>query len=128
MASTTGWTDGDQAGGVCLFRSDRPEDPGSWRAWNGQAYAIRYTDPYRTEPHPGPCAVISPFPAPVGSIVRIEPSGLWLAAFQAKADAGAFPVSGFYTATSRDLLHWSQPRLLLPGRRSTTMPVRPADL
>ena len=115
MASTTGWTDGDQAGGVCLFRSDRPQDPGSWRAWDGQAYRIRYADPYRASPRPAPCAVISPFPAPVGSIVRVEPSGLWLAAFQAKADAGAFPVSGFYTATSRDLLHWSDPRLLMPG-------------
>ncbi len=27
----------------------------------------------------------------------------------------SFPVSGFYTATSRDLLHWSEPRLLMPG-------------
>ena len=115
MASTTGWSDGDQAGGVCLFRSDRPQDPGSWRAWDGHAYTIRYADPYRASPHPAPCAVISPFPAPVGSIVRVEPDGLWLAAFQAKADAGAFPVSGFYTATSRDLLHWSDPRLLVPG-------------
>ena len=115
MASTTGWTDGDQSGGVCLFRSDRPQDPESWRAWDGNGYTIRYADPYRTDPHPAACAVISPFPAPVGSIVRIDPSGLWLAAFQAKADAGAFPVSGFYTATSRDLLHWSEPRLLLPG-------------
>ncbi len=115
MASTTGWTDGDQSGGVCLFRSDRPQDAASWRAWDGHAYAIRYADPYRAHPQPAPCAVISPFPAPVGSIVKVEPSGLWLAAFQAKADAGAFPVSGFYTATSSDLLHWSEPRLLLPG-------------
>ncbi len=115
MASTTGWAEGDQAGGVCLFRSDRPQDPGSWRAWDGQAYDVRYTDPYRTSPHAAPCAVISPFPAPVGSIVRVEPGGLWLAVFQAKADAGVFPVSGFYTATSRDLLHWGAPRLLMPG-------------
>ena len=115
MASTTGWTDGDQAGGVCLFRSDRPQDPGSWRAWDGHAYGIRYADPYRVSPRPAPCAVISPFPAPVGSIVRVEPSGLWLAAFQAKTDASTFPVSGFYTATSRDLLHWTEPHLLVPG-------------
>ncbi len=115
MASTTGWTDGDQAGGVCLFRSDRPQDPGSWRAWDGQAFRVRYADPYRARLQAAPCVVISPFPAPVGSIVRVEPSGLWLAAFQAKADAGVFPVSGFYTATSRDLLHWSEPRLLVPG-------------
>ena len=116
LASTTGWTDGgDQQGGVCLFRSDRPEDPGSWRAWDGQGFTIRYGDPYRVSPHPAPCAVISPFQAPVGSIVRVEPAQVWLAVFQAKADAALFPVSGFYTATSPDLVRWSPPHLLLTG-------------
>ena len=127
MASTTGWDEAasvaglapeagrDQAAGVCLFRSATPAEPRSWRAWDGRGFAIAYADPYRGTPHPKPCAVIAPFPAPVGSIVRVEPGGLWLAAFQAKADAGSFPVSGFYTATSPDLLHWGAPRLLLAG-------------
>ena len=133
MASTTGWsaapaaaglqpeagaapgTGGDQEAGVCLFRSSSPADPRSWRAWDGRGFTVAYADPYRGYPHPAPCAVVAPFPAPVGSIVRVEPGGLWLAAFQAKADANAFPLSGFYTATSPDLLHWSAPRLLLAG-------------
>ena len=33
----------------------------------------------------------------------------------AKKNDSAFPISGFYTATSGDLRHWSQPRLLLAG-------------
>ena len=36
----------------------------------------------------------------------------YVALFQAKA-GGAYPLPGFYTATSRDLLHWSDPRLLM---------------
>ncbi len=121
MASTTGWSatvadaGPEQAAGVCLFRSATPADPHSWRAWDGRGYTVAYADPYGTRSHPAPCAVIVPFPAPVGSIVRVEPGGTWLAAFQAKADDTSFPVPGFYTATSRDLLHWSAPRLLLPG-------------
>ncbi|MGI3899826.1 MAG: hypothetical protein ACRYGP_17845 [Janthinobacterium lividum] len=127
MASTTGWSGSasvsglapeagqDQEAGVCLFRSATPADPRSWRAWDGHGFTVAYADPYAGKPHPAPCAVIAPFPAPVGSIVRVEPGGIWLAAFQAKADAGIFPVPGFYTATSRDLLHWSAPRLLLGG-------------
>ena len=127
FASTTGWSGAptlaglapeagaDQEAGVCLFRSADPADPAAWRAWDGRAFAVRYDDPYRTDPHPRPCAAIAPFPAPVGSVVKVGASGPWLAAFQAKADAGVFAVSGFYFATSRDLLHWSEPRLLLPG-------------
>ncbi len=127
MASTTGWggTAGvaglapesgqDQEAGVCLFRSATPSDPRSWRAWDGRAFTIAYADPYRGAPHPAPCAVLVPFPGPVGSVVKVEPGGPWLAVFQAKADAGAFPLSGFYYATSPDLLRWSAPRLLLAG-------------
>ncbi len=143
MASTTGWSRGgtaaagtpglapeaglapapgdaraagsDQEAGVCLFRSEHPADPRAWRAWDGRAFTVAYGDPYRAKPQTAPCATVAPFPAPVGSIVKVGPGGLWLAVFQAKADAGVFPVPGFYDATSRDLLHWSAPRLLLAG-------------
>ena len=133
LASTTGWSapspvaglapevgsasepGADQEAGVCLFRSPDPTNPNAWRAWDGRGFTVTYRDPYRGRPKPKPCAVVAPFPAPVGSVVRVAPGGLWLAAFAAKADAGLFPVPGFYTATSPDLLHWSAPRLLLPG-------------
>ena len=71
--------------------------------------------PTRASPHPAPCAVIAPFPAPVGSIVRVEPGGSGSRPFRPRRMPGVFPVPGFYTATSRDLLHWSAPRLLLAG-------------
>ena len=74
FAATTGW-DG-QPYGACLFRSSTPLDPGSWRAYDGHAYSIRYTDPYR-QPDPGvkACAQIGPFTSPVGAVVRLRQSG-----------------------------------------------------
>ncbi|MCW6510369.1 hypothetical protein [Lichenifustis flavocetrariae] len=114
MSSTTGW-DG-QEGGVCLFRTRDPDDPAAWRAYDGTSFTVRFGDPYRTPPHVPPhCQTIAPFPAPVGSLSRQRGSGIWFAVFQAAKDAGVFPVSGLYAATSHDLLHWSLPRLILAG-------------
>jgi hypothetical protein len=48
--------------------------------------------------------------------VRHRPSGAWVAVFQAKEEAGRFRESGFYSTSSRDLLHWDEPRLLLAGK------------
>jgi hypothetical protein len=115
FAATTGW-DG-QPYGACLFRSDGVADPASWRAWDGKSFSIRFPDPYRGGDKPGrACRPIEPFPAPVGAVVRHRPSGAWVAVFQAKANGGRFPQSGFYAAASRDLLSWDAPRLVLAGK------------
>lgn len=114
FAATTGW-DG-QSSGACLFRSENPFDPGSWRAFDGQSFSIRYSDPYRASgPRPRECKPLAPFPAPVGAIVRHRPTGAWVAVFQAAA-GGELPEAGFYTTSSRDLLAWDKPRLILPGK------------
>jgi hypothetical protein len=117
MAATTGWT--GQSAGVCLFRTGDPADSTSWRAFDGTSFSRRFADPYAPQgpAHSSgtPCQPIAPFPTPVGAIVRHRPSGNWLAIFQAKRDGATFAVSGFYYATSRDLLHWSTPRLLVMG-------------
>lgn len=113
LSSTTGWT--GQSAGPCLFRTTTPHDPSSWRAFDGTSFAIRYGDPYRSDPKPRPCLRIAPFPAPVGAVVRHRASGAWIAVFQAKADGARFAEPGFYTTSSRDLLRWDEPRLLLAG-------------
>ena len=115
LIATTGW-DG-QDGGVCLFRTDDPDKPETWRAFDGTAFTVQYADPYRAaaDRRTRSCMTLAPFPAPVGSVVRQRDTGVWLAVFQAQRDQGRFPVSGFYAATSRDLVHWSEPRLLLAG-------------
>ena len=86
---------------------------GDWRAFDGRGFSIRYDDPYKPgfKP-PAPCRTIAPFTFAVGSVVLHRPTHTFVATFQAKA-GGIFPLSGFYAATSRDLLHWSDPRLVL---------------
>jgi hypothetical protein len=114
FASTTGWA--GQPYGACLFRTATPEDPTSWRAYDGSRFSIAYADPYASpSAPPRPCAIIAPFRVPVGAVVRARGAERFLAVWQAKKDDGAFPVSGFYQASSADLLHWSAPRLLLAG-------------
>jgi hypothetical protein len=115
FSSTTGW-DG-QPYGACLFRTTNPLDHDSWRAFDGKEFSIRYADPYRAKEGKPPrsCQTIAPFPAPVGSVVRHRGSGAWLAVFQASA-GGRFPEAGFYAASSRDLITWSEPRLLVAGK------------
>lgn len=113
LISTTGWT--GQPYGNCLFRTADPAT-GGWRAWDGRAFSVRYDDPYgRGYEPPRPCRTIAPFVFPVGSVVRHAASGRFVAVMQAKA-GGAFPVSGFYASTSRDLLAWSSPLLLLAAQ------------
>ena len=114
MISTTGWT--GQLDGVCLFRTADPTDAGSWRAFDGKGYAVRYRDPYRTKAdHQPACQPIEPFVSPVGSLTYHRASRNWIAVFQAKA-AGAMPLDGIYYATSPDLLHWGLPRILFAGQ------------
>ncbi|MEA1833059.1 hypothetical protein U8607_13305 [Methylobacterium durans] len=117
LASTTGWDrpGSDQEGGVCLFRTATPSDPASWRAWTGTGFSAAFPDPYRTAIRiPDTCKPVAPFPAPVGALVRHRGTGAFIAIFMAKA-GGDFPQSGFYWTSSRDLLTWDKPRLLLAG-------------
>ncbi|GJE19466.1 hypothetical protein [Methylobacterium marchantiae] len=117
LIATTGWSTGgdDQSAGVCLFRTDKPSDPSRWRAWTGLGFTASFPDPY-TKPTllSETCKPLEPFPAPVGALVRHRATGAWIAVFMAAA-GGRFPESGFYWTTSRDLLTWDQPRLLLGG-------------
>ncbi len=115
FAATTGWQ--GQPYGACLFRTDNPMNPSSWRAFDGHGFNIRYADPYATKAAaPNSCAPIDPFVFPVGAVVRDRKSSLWIAVFQAAPNKESFPVEGFYYASSSDLLHWSQARLLLAGK------------
>ena len=109
--------------------SPDPDDPSAWRAFDGTNWSVAYGDPYVPPPiRRARAATIAPFPAPVGAVVRQAPAGPWLAVFQAKADGGVFPMSGFYVATGRDLLHWSAPRLLLAGATLYDGPCRSGGL
>jgi len=125
FASTTGWEAGPgreaQNAGVCLFRADDPAS-GRWLAFDGKAFSAAFPDPYAKQNPPGkPCKIIAPFPAPVGSITRHRSSGMILAVYQAAGGTAdgfgrTYPVSGFYLSTSKDMLNWSEPVLLVETR------------
>lgn len=121
LIGTTGWAEQGsrpQDHGVCLFRSVDIAR-GDWRAFDGKGFAARFPDPYAGRPPAGQtCQPIAPFPAPVGAVVKHRPSGKYLAIFQAEAGTpdkmgGAFPRSGFYLASSTDLIRWSAPSLVM---------------
>ena len=108
-----------QPGGQCLIRTDRPDDPASWRAWDGEAFTIRFADPHRddiADPAAHVCAVVSPerLSASVGSLTRHAPSGAFLAivAGERPPTAGAEPVTGVFVSASWDLVDWSWPSLV----------------
>jgi hypothetical protein len=117
LIATTGWP--GQASGVCLFRNTDLAQSGHWRAHDGQGFAARFPDPYgKSKPKGQICQPVGPFPAPVGSVTRHRGTGLWVAIFQAKSGmpdgmGSQYPTSGFYASSSRDLLRWSSPSLVL---------------
>ena len=110
----------DQAHGNCLIRTDRLDDPRSWRAWDGHGFTTRFINPYRdvtTDPAAHTCVPVAPdrLTGSVNSVVLHRPSGLYVAVMTGhRAPApGAERVAGIYAATSPDLIEWSQPALVL---------------
>lgn len=103
-----------QGGGACLIRTDRPGDPRSWRAWDGQSFSVRFMDPYRESGDPGRhvCAPVGKgaLTAPVSSVVRHERSGQWIATMAAVRPEGM----GVFVSSSPDLITWTKPVLALP--------------
>jgi hypothetical protein len=115
LIATTGWE--GQPSGACLFRSEAIAS-GEWRAYDGKGFSARFGDPYREGAGKNPhCAVLPPFPAPIGGLARLRGKNIYLAVYQAQKGmpdgfGGNYPVSGFYLAASRDLLRWERPSLV----------------
>jgi hypothetical protein len=110
---------GAQKAGKCLVRTDRLDDPASWRAWDGSGFTVRFADPYREAVEDESRHVCEPVGGGrlltmLGSVVRHTPSGLYLAimAGQRRGAQGEPPVQGFYLSSSADLIAWSEPALV----------------
>lgn len=107
-----------QRRGPCLLRTERIDDPAAWRAWDGRDFTIAFVDPYRgavAKPDAHVCAPIPGIGSTVGAVVRQTGSGAFIAVTAAvRAErSGEPPVPGIWYATSRDLVRWSPPRLLM---------------
>jgi hypothetical protein len=108
-----------QRRGVCLMRTRRLGDPGSWRAWDGEAFTVRFANPY-AGPAPDPADHVC---APVSyeEIGDMTHSLTWNTYFgrymlvsptASRDPRSGRAVYGFYYSLSSDLVHW-EPRKLI---------------
>jgi hypothetical protein len=112
----------EQVLGNCLIRTEHPEAPASWRAWDGTAFGVEFIDPYRSTAPPAAhvCQAIdrNHLAGPVASLVRHAPSGAYVALFVAGNPAGDAELPwAVFSAGSWHLAHWSPPRLVMPVAR-----------
>jgi len=105
---------GAQAAGTCLMRTSDIAEPGSWRAWNGSNFGVRFIDPYREQAQPAhhTCETVAP-----DQIDRMSMSLTWNTYVQryllVGEAAGSSPDTiGFYYSTSKDLINWSKRNLI----------------
>lgn len=108
---------GAQKAGVCVLRSDRPQNPASWRAWDGRAFATRFANPYASPPAEAAAHVCQTVrglpPATVGAVVRHAPSGRFVAvqALINVTGKDGQRRTGVFVSFSSDLLTWTAPAL-----------------
>jgi hypothetical protein len=89
------------------------KSPGSWRAWDGYDFTIRFANPYQetiAKPEEHVCTPL--YAGTADSLVQHACSGIFIATQSAPNDRFGGP-AGFYIQVSRDLLHWSKPTLLV---------------
>jgi hypothetical protein len=109
---------GQQAWGTCVARSDDIDSPTSWRGWDGAGFNAVFVDPYIGTQRDIKSHVCLPVGKgglfDFGSLTYDETSKEFLAVTSIPHGSGnAFTPPGAYVATSRDLIHWSQPELLV---------------
>jgi len=108
-----------QKRGACLIRTKTLGDPSSWRAWDGHDFSVRFVDPFRDavdDPAAHTCTPVAPhiIGRMIGGLVTLRSSGEVMAVFGDKRRLPDGSVAeGFFTSTSRDLITWSEPRLVM---------------
>jgi hypothetical protein len=111
---------GAQEAGECILRTKDLSSPTSWRAWDGQAFTVRFIDPYvETSENPADhvCKPISPSSA--GSLRGLEVNSLTYNTFYGKymivGQTVKGGVPGFWFTLSDDLIHWGEPIKFMEG-------------
>jgi hypothetical protein len=124
MAYATGYR--AQQKGSCPLRTRDLEYPASWRAWDGNGFSVRFTDPYMpvVSPTEQVCSPVDQqhLPTVVMSLVRHAQSGAYLALFvAANNDPKESETQAIYVAASWDLITWSEKSKVMsistPGRQ-----------
>lgn len=100
--------------GTCVMRTKNLADPKSWRAWDGEAFNMRFINPY-LEPDAVPeehtCQIV-----PVSTFGALSYNltySTFFEAFMAVGHVVNHPVTGFYFSLSEDLIQWTPVQLLM---------------
>jgi hypothetical protein len=111
---------GAQKRGACLMRTADLADPRAWRGWDGGDFTVQFADPYvATDITPAKhvCTPVGDgrLVATVASVTLHRGSGLYVAlmATSRPVKPGEQPATGVFASTSPDLLHWSEPALVM---------------
>jgi hypothetical protein len=111
---------GAQKRGTCLVRTKDLSSAKSWRAWDGQAYSVRFINPYvETSENPADhvCEPVSD--ATIGPLRGLEINSLtyntYYGRYMIVGQSVKDNVPGFYFTLSEDLIHWTEPLKLMEG-------------
>ncbi len=111
--------------GMCLLRSKSMDEPKSWRAWNGSRFAAKFIDPYTVAVKETGVYLCQPVSRDnlffgTGSISHFARSNVFFSVMRFnKWDKAVYgEVPGIYSSTSKDLLHWSVPSLVLSDQQA----------
>jgi hypothetical protein len=98
--------------GLCAMRTRNLDDPSSWRAWDGSGFNLRMTSPYVTGTSAPPCTSLN-MPLGMAHVVYNSYLQRYMAVQNGERELNGRIVCGFYFALSADLVHWSEPQLLV---------------
>jgi hypothetical protein len=104
---------------TCLMRTKDLNDPKSWRAWDGEAFRVRFADPYRESIEPRSAHLCHEVGRPsIGSMSESLTFSTYFNKFMLVGAVGGGglvgnEVEGVYFSLSDDLIHWSPRRLLM---------------
>ena len=104
--------------GLCVMRTDRLDDPASWRAWDGSGFGLRMMSPYVTGSAEPMCTFLSRridglggghvvYSTYLSRYILVAPTPGWV---------DGRNVCGYFFSLSTDLIHWSEPRLLAEAK------------
>ena len=106
------WSNSIQRYGACLLKAPDVFVPGGWRAWDGHAFSVKFSNPYSSPISDSAIHVCAPvYAGNVQSLVLHKPSGKYLVT-EFTPD-NRFGPPGLYISVSSDLVRWSKPILVL---------------
>lgn len=118
------------AQGQCVMRTRDLADPASWRAWDGTGFNLSMPSPYDDAGNPAPtgrpaCTPVSPqaIGGLGGSLTYNDYLHRYLLVGSSVFPQQGTQVCGTEFSLSEDLVNWSTPKLLMPGK----LPYPPCD-